>query len=436
MKYVRLGNTGLQVSRICLGCMSFGSPAWANYVVGEEESLPLIKYAWDAGINFFDTANAYSQGYSEVIVGHALTKYQIPRDRVVIATKVYFPVYPMQPEFAPQFKPPPRVHKPLAHNRGGLSRKAIMQEVDASLKRLGTDYIDLYQTHRWDYDTPIEEVCLSSRFWNRYTVLRPYLYPETLLALHDLVRSGKVRYLGTSSMWAWQLSKANYTAKLHGLTPFVSMQNFHNALYREEERLSGTTQMMPLVKDQGMASLRVSSPDEIAELPANKVRAENAFCSSHNATDTWLGLGGVPAPGNRFAKDDRGAALADVDEIINRVDELSKKHKQTMSSVALAWSLSKDFVTAPIVGVSKKKYIDDAVRAVGLKLSPEEVKYIDAPSRTLQGIDAGASVVDIIFDAEDLFAQVSDDGVGIRPDDLKLVGQRYRELQNIGNFLR
>src|SRR6266478_1215659 len=211
MKYVNLGSTGLRVSKICLGCMTFGIPDRGDHpwTLPEDESRSIIKQAVEAGINFFDTANAYSDGTSEEIVGRALTDFA-RREEVVIATKVFFPMT-------------------KAPNSGGLSRKAIFSAIDASLKRLETDYVDLYQTHRWDYRTPIE---------------------ETLEALHDVVKSGKARYIGASSMWAWQFSKALYAAKLHGWTPFATMQNHYNLLYREEER-----EMMPLCKDQGIGVL-------------------------------------------------------------------------------------------------------------------------------------------------------------------------------------
>jgi aryl-alcohol dehydrogenase-like predicted oxidoreductase len=210
MQYARLGNTGMKVSRICLGMMTYGTPTWREWVLNEEQSFPLIKQAWDAGINFFDTADMYSKGKSEEVLGNALKSFQIKRDEVVVASKVYFP-----------FDDKP--------NAGGLSRKHIMSACDASLKRLGTDYIDLYQIHRWDYDTPIEET-MGKDFISKIFRFTFYI----LEALHDLVRAGKVRYIGASSMHAWQFSKALYIAEQRGMTQFVSMQNHYNLIYRYE----------------------------------------------------------------------------------------------------------------------------------------------------------------------------------------------------------
>jgi len=315
MKYAKLGNTGLEVSRICLGCMSFGDAASGNHewTLDEATSRPFIQAALDAGINFFDTANVYSLGSSEEIVGRALAD-MADRDEVVIATKVHGAMR-------------------RGRNAMGLSRKAIMTEVDASLRRLGTDYIDLYQIHRWDPRTPIE---------------------ETMEALHHLVEVGKVRYIGASSMWAWQFSKAQYTATLHGWTRFVSMQNHYNLLNREEER-----EMMPLCLDQGVGVIPWS--------PLARGRL----------TRDW------DATTARSETDEFGKTLydtsADDRAIVERVAEVAAARGASRATVALAWMLSKPFVTAPIVGATKPHHIDDAVAAVGLELTEEELARLEEP---------------------------------------------------------
>ncbi|KAI9008658.1 aldo/keto reductase [Hyaloraphidium curvatum] len=330
MEYVRFGNTGLTVSRLCLGMMSYGDPRWAEWVLPEEQSLEMIEHAWSKGINFWDTANVYSNGESERVTGLALRKLNIPRERVVIATKVY------SATFAETISRRAMGEKLTARDdqfRLGLSRKSIMFEVDQSLKRLGTDYIDLYQIHRFDPNTPVE---------------------ETMLALHDLVRSGKVRYIGASSMWAWQLSKMNYTAKMNGWTPFVSMQDFYNLLYREEER-----EMIPLLQDQGMACIPWSP----------------------------LARGALTGKGNRETVRTRSdpfyktlaKAVGAEDEIVARAFEVAEKRGATGAQVALAWQFTKPYITSPIVGVSKKHHLDDLVGAVKLKLTPEEVAYLEEP---------------------------------------------------------
>jgi len=315
MKYAKLGNTGLEVSRICLGCMSFGDAASGNHewTLDEATSRPFIQAALDAGINFFDTANVYSLGSSEEIVGRALAD-MADRDEVVIATKVHGAMR-------------------RGRNAMGLSRKAIMTEVDASLRRLGTDYIDLYQIHRWDPRTPIE---------------------ETMEALHHLVEVGKVRYIGASSMWAWQFSKAQYTATLHGWTRFVSMQNHYNLLNREEER-----EMMPLCLDQGVGVIPWS--------PLARGRL----------TRDW------DATTARSETDEFGKTLydtsADDRAIVERVAEVAAARGASRATVALAWMLSKPFVTAPIVGATKPHHIDDAVAAVDLELTEEELARLEEP---------------------------------------------------------
>ncbi len=313
MRYVKLGNTGLQVSVITLGCMSFGESdgrgrAWT---LDEADSRDLVRQALDAGINFFDTANTYSSGRSEEITGGALKDF-VPRDEVVLATKVFMPMRP-------------------GPNGAGLSRKAIFAEVDASLRRLQTDYIDLYQIHRWDYGTPIE---------------------ETLEALHDVVKSGKVRYIGASSMHSWQFTKALYLADLHGWTRFVSMQNHYNLLYREEER-----EMLPLCADQG-----------IGVIPWSPL-ARGKLTRPWDATTT------------RKETDDFGRTLyRDEDRsIVERTLDLAAKRDLSPAQVALAWMLRNPAVTSPIVGVTKPSHLSDAIGAVDVSLDDDEVAYLEEP---------------------------------------------------------
>ncbi|WP_321934040.1 aldo/keto reductase [Paraburkholderia sp. J8-2] len=314
MDYVRFGSTGLQVSRLCLGCMTYGVPERGTHpwTLGEEASRPLIRQALDAGINFFDTANTYSDGTSEEIVGRALRDF-VKRDDIVLATKVYN-----------RMRPGP--------NGQGLSRKAILTEIDHSLKRLGTDYVDLYQIHRWDYDTPIE---------------------ETLEALHDVVKAGKARYIGASSMHAWQFSKALYTSRLHGWTEFVSMQDHVNLLYREEER-----EMLPLCADQGIAVMPWSP------LARGRLTRDWNETSEREATD-------------KFGKTLYGA---DADKaIIGAVATIARTHNVSRAQVALAWLLHKPGITSPIIGASKPQHLEDAIAALSLKLSSEEIKTLEAP---------------------------------------------------------
>jgi 1-deoxyxylulose-5-phosphate synthase len=317
MEYGRLGQTGLEVSRIALGCMTYGDPARGNHpwTLDEEASRPLIRRAVEAGITFFDTANVYSDGSSEEIVGRALGE-MTRREEVVIATKVHG-----------RMRPGP--------NGAGLSRKAIMTEVDASLARLGTDYIDLYQIHRWDPVTPIE---------------------ETLEALHDVVKAGKARYIGASSMYAWQFAKALYLADLHGWTRFVTMQDHYNLLHREEER-----EMLPLCADQGIGVLPWS--------PLARGRLTRDWGESTNRSET----------------DTFGSTLYDQDSgdrtIAERVAEIAAERGVPRAQVALAWVARNPVVTAPIVGASKPHHVDDAVAALELQLSDEEVKRLEEPYR-------------------------------------------------------
>jgi 1-deoxyxylulose-5-phosphate synthase len=313
MDYIRLGKSGLKVSRLCLGCMTYGVPERGNHLwtLNEEASRPFIKRALELGINFFDTANVYSDGTSEEIVGRALRDFA-KREEVVVATKVHG-----------RMRSDP--------NGAGLSRKAIMQEVDASLKRLGTDYVDLYQTHRWDYDTPIE---------------------ETLEALHDVVKAGKARYIGASSMHAWQFAKALFLADQYGWTRFVSMQNHYNLLYREEER-----EMMPLCMDQGIGVIPWS--------PLARGRLTRAWDDVTERTQT-----------DEFGK----TLYVESDRhIVEQVAAVASQRGVSRAQVALAWMLSKSFVHAPIIGASKPQHLEDAMAALALKLDAEEMALLEAP---------------------------------------------------------
>ncbi len=313
MKYTKLGNSGLEVSKICLGCMSFGANNWIHdWVLDETESHKIIKRALDLGVNFFDTANIYSLGVSEEILGSAIKKYA-NREDVVIATKVF-----------QQMRDKP--------NGGGLSRKAIFQEVEASLKRLDVDYIDLLIIHRWDYDTPIE---------------------ETMKALHDLVESGKVLYLGASAMYAYQFQKAQYVAESHGWTKFISMQNHYNLIYREDER-----ELVPLSKDLGV-SLTPYSP-----LAAGRLARSWHADTERSQTDKT-------AVGKYDSTEEQDM------EISRRVEELANKKGVKMAQISLAWLLSKDVVAAPVVGVTKMYQLEDAVAAVDVELTEEEIAYLE-----------------------------------------------------------
>ncbi|ASK33338.1 aldo/keto reductase [Alloalcanivorax mobilis] len=316
MEYTRLGRTGLQVSRLCLGCMTYGQPDRGTHpwTLDETASRPLIRQAVEAGINFFDTANAYSDGTSEEIVGRALKDFA-RRDEIVLATKVFMPMR-------------------KGANGGGLSRKAILQEIDNSLRRLGTDYVDLYQIHRWDYHTPIE---------------------ETLEALHDVVKAGKARYIGASSMHAWQFAKAIYTARSHGWSEFVSMQNHLNLLYREEER-----DMLPLCRDQGIAVIPWSP------LARGRLAREPEQSSERQSSD-------------EFGKT-LYTGMEDADrQILDAVGEIAEARGVPRAQVALAWVMHQSPVAAPIVGASKAGQLDDAVAAVGLTLSAEEIEKLQSP---------------------------------------------------------
>jgi len=314
MEYIRLGNTGMKVSRICLGTMTYGKPTdrWP-WALNETESRPYLKKALELGINFFDTADMYSYGTSEEVVGSALKDFA-KRDEVVIATKVYQPMS-------------------ADPNDGGLSRKHIMSSIDNSLRRLKTDYVDLYQIHRWDYNTPIE---------------------ETMEALHDVVKSGKVRYIGASSMHSWQLAKALYTADLHGWTRFVSMQPHYNLIYREEER-----EMIPLCLDQKIGVIPWS-PLARGLLTGNRTKERNETLRSK--TDEF---------GKILYRSD-----SDFD-IVERVSEVALERGVPAAQIALAWMLAKPGITAPIVGASKPGHLEDAVSALTLKLTLDEITRLE-----------------------------------------------------------
>ena len=314
MNYVNLGRTGLKVSRLCLGCMTYGTSKWRDWVLDEEESRPFIKRALESGINFFDTANMYSEGASEEVVGRALRDFA-KRDEVVLATKV----------FNPMRKEP---------NGRGLSRKAIMTEIDHSLRRLGTDYVDLYQIHRWDHETPID---------------------ETMEALHDVVKAGKARYIGASSMFAWQFAQSLYTADLHNWTRFVSMQNHYNLIYREEER-----EMIPLCIDQGIG-LIPWSPLARGFLAGNRAK-QGGGQTARAKTDDYAK--------QMYYQDDDFA-------VAGCAAEIAKKRGVPNMQVALAWVLAKPGITAPIIGASKPNHLDDALTALTLKLSPEEMSQLE-----------------------------------------------------------
>src|SRR5215468_6846763 len=316
MEYVKLGRTGLDVSRICLGCMSFGDPGRGGHPwsLDSEASRPLIRQAIEAGVNFFDTANVYSLGSSEEITGRALRDFA-RRDEIVLATKVFST---MRDE----------------PNGTGLSRKAIMTEIDHSLARLGTDYVDLYQIHRWDRRVPVE---------------------ETMEALHDVVKAGKARYIGASSMYAWQFAKAQHVAEVNGWTKFVSMQNHYNLIYREEER-----EMLPLCRDQGVGVIPWS-PLARGFLAGNRSRDGEAQTTRAKSDANIL-------TANAFLESDY--------TIRDRVNELAKDKGVSGAQIALAWLLHQPVVSAPIVGASKMKHLEDAVAAVNVKLTDEEAKAL------------------------------------------------------------
>jgi aryl-alcohol dehydrogenase-like predicted oxidoreductase len=316
MQYVKMGGTGLDVSRICLGCMTYGTPDRGahSWTLGEEESRPLIRRALELGINFFDTSNSYSDGTSEEILGRAIRDFST-RDEAVIATKVFFP-----------FRKGP--------NGSGLSRKAIMTAIDGSLTRLGMDYVDLYQIHRWDYNTPIE---------------------ETLEALHDVVKAGKARYLGASSMYAWQFCKALQLADRHGWTRFVTMQDHYNLLNREEER-----EMLPFCAAEGIGVLPWS--------PLARGRLTRPWGESSKRMES-----------DEVGKRLYTATVAADRKVVERLEEIAEKRGVPRAQIALAWLLQKPVVTAPIIGASRPLHLDDAIAALSLSLTKEEIFKLEEP---------------------------------------------------------
>ena len=327
MDYVNLGETGLKVSRICLGMMTYGTSQWRPWVLDEADARPIVQRAVELGINFFDTADMYSAGASEELTGKFLREFT-RRNEVVIATKVFFPVdIAFQGGFSKS--------TPQRPNTAGLSRKYIFAAVEASLKRLGIDYIDLYQIHRWDYETPIE---------------------ETMEALHDLVKSGKVRYIGASSMYAWQFAKAQHIAQSKGMVRFVSMQNHYNLIYREEER-----EMIPLCRDLG-----------IALIPWSPL-ARGFLAGDRTPDDTSTGRTA------RAKSDDYARELYYREEdfaVVNRLSELASQRGESNARIAYAWLLHQPGLAAPIVGASKIAHIEEAVAATQVKLSEDEIELL------------------------------------------------------------
>ena len=316
MEYTRLGSSGLKVSRICLGAMTYGTPKWRTWVLDEGASRPFVKRAIELGINFFDTADMYSEGVSEEVLGRALRDFTA-RDQVVIATKAFHPA---------RSSPGP--------NDRGLSRKHLFDAIDGSLRRLGVDYVDLYQIHRFDFGTPIE---------------------ETLWALHDIVRAGKARYIGASSMSAWQFAKMLYTSDRHGWTRFAAMQNHYNLVYREEER-----EMLPLCREEGIGVIPWS-PLARGFLAGNRRRGDFGD-TSRAKTDEFA---------HQLYFTDSDFAVAD------RVVELAVRHGVKPTMIALAWVLAQPEVTAPIVGASKLAHLDDAAAALNVRLSPDDLAFVE-----------------------------------------------------------
>ena len=315
MQYTNLGSTGLKVSRVCLGCMTYGSRKWREWVLEDNESRPLIRQAIEAGINFFDTADVYSLGASEEILGRALKDLGPPRESVVVATKV----------FNPMGDDP---------NQRGLSRKHIFAAIDDSLRRLQMEHVDLYQIHRFDQHTPIE---------------------ETMEALHDVVRAGKALYLGASSMWAWQLAKMQHTARDHRWSPFVSMQNHYNLLYREEER-----EMIPFCRSEGLGLIPWSP------LARGKLAHPTDTATVRSKTD-------------EFATRLYGGTIDSDAKVIARVREIAAAHGVPPARIALAWLLQKPGITAPIIGASKPQHLQDAVAALNIKLTAQEIESLEEP---------------------------------------------------------
>jgi aryl-alcohol dehydrogenase-like predicted oxidoreductase len=330
MKYVQPGSSGLRIAPIGVGCMSFGNPGRFKWSIPQEEALPVLNHCYESGLNFFDTANAYSNGMSEEILGNAIKRYGWRRQNIIIATKLWAPVGRGSEQ--------PMAMSDEKDNSGyvnqyGLSRKHIFESIDASLERLGLHYVDLLQIHRFDPRTPVK---------------------ETMEALHDVVKSGKVRYIGASSMWAHQLLEYQYTARIHGWTEFISMQNLHNAIYREEER-----EMYPACAKFGMAGIPWS-PVAMGFL----ARPWRHFSSTTRGEGQGQGFLGQPT--------------TEADRKINeQVERIANHHGVSMATVTIAWSLSKPFITAPILGMSKKERVDEVTQALSFTLSPEELNSID-----------------------------------------------------------
>jgi aryl-alcohol dehydrogenase-like predicted oxidoreductase len=318
MEYIRLGTSGLTVSRICLGMMSYGSPNTRDWMLGEDAAEPIVRQAVESGVTFFDTADMYSDGVSELITGRLLAKLFPRRDDYVLATKVYFPTG-------------------TGPNDKGLSRKHIMAAIDASLDRLGVDHVDLYQIHRWDHETPIE---------------------ETMNALNDVVSAGKARYIGASSMFAWQFAKAQHTAETHGWTRFISMQNHYNLVYREEER-----EMIPLCLDQGVGIIPWS-PLARGLLTGSRERG---------GAQTTVRSGSDPIADTMYTDDDF--------DVVDAVRTIAAKRGLPPAQIALAWLLDRPGVTAPIIGATRTRHLQDAVAAVHIRLSEDEVTTLQAPYR-------------------------------------------------------
>jgi len=331
--YVRLGKSGLKVSRIILGCMSYGSPEWLKWVLGEEEGIAQIKFAYENGIQTFDTANVYSNGLSETILGKAIKQLNLPREEIVVMTKLHYIVGRTPGELLWNSSDGDKIGYV---NQYGQSRKHIFDSVQQSLKRLQLEYIDVLQCHRFDNDTPVEEI---------------------MQALHDVVQKGWVRYIGMSSCYAWQFHQMQNYAIANRLTPFISMQNHYNLIYREEER-----EMMPTLKHFGVGSIPWSPLARGAltrPLGQRSIRADN---------DTWHDEY-LKEPGNQ--------------EVVRRVEELAKKRGVSMAQLSLAWTLTKDIVTAPIIGTTSLDKLKELIDAVDLKLSEEEIKYLEEPYKPM-----------------------------------------------------
>jgi aryl-alcohol dehydrogenase (NADP+) len=331
MDYVRLGKTGLKVSRICLGCMSYGTPAWRRWVLDEEASRPFFRRALEAGINFFDTADMYSNGASEEVTGRALRDFAASRDEVVIATKVFFPV---ETGGASERG----LSAKAGGNDRGLSRKHILAAIDGSLRRLGVDHVDLYQIHRFDPETPIE---------------------ETLEALHDVVKAGKARYIGASSMFSWQLAKALYVADAHGWTRFVAMQNHYNLVYREEER-----EMMPLCREEG-----------IGVIPWSPLA--RGFLAGNRPRDSK----GVTVRAGEDSYSQRMYHQPEDWDVVDRVAAVAARRGVKPAQIALAWLLAQPGLTAPIVGATRMEHLEDAVAALEVPLDEAECRELEEPYR-------------------------------------------------------